>query len=62
MSNNTFKINEDKTKFGVFNTQGNSENKYTIETGNNAINMSEKVKIISRTQPLSEQHIEMTMK
>ena len=46
MSNNTLKINEDKTEFIIFNTKGNSGNKFTIEIGNNVIHMSEHVKIL----------------
>ena len=43
MPNNTLKIYEDKTEFIIFNTKGNSENKYTIEMGNKVIHMSEYV-------------------
>ena len=43
MSNNTLKINEDKIEFIIFNTKGNSGNKFTIEIGNN---VSEHVKIL----------------
>ena len=66
MSNNTLKINEDKTEFIIFNTKGNSRNKITIEIGNTVIHMSEHVKILgvyllghlkSRSRPLAEQHI-----
>ena len=46
MSNNSLKINEDKTEFIIFNTIGNSENKYTIEIKNNVIHMSEHVKFL----------------
>ena len=46
MSNNILKINEDKTEFIIFNTKGNSGNKFTIEIGNNVIHMSEHVKIL----------------
>ena len=46
MSNNTLKINENKTEFIIFNTKGNSEYKYAIELGNNVIHMSEHVKIL----------------
>ena len=46
MSINTLKINEDKTEFIIFNTIGNSDNKYTIEIGNIVIHMSEHVKIL----------------
>ena len=46
MANNTLKINEDKTEFIIFNTKGNSGNKFTIEIGNNVIHMSEHVKIL----------------
>ena len=46
MSNNTLKINEDKTEFIIFNIKGKSENKYTIEIGNNVIHMSEHAKIL----------------
>ena len=46
MSNNTLKLNENKTEFIIFNSKGNCERKYTIEFGNNVIHMSEEVKII----------------
>ena len=46
MSNNTLKINEDKTEFIIFNMKGKSENKYTIETGNNVIHMSKHDQIL----------------
>ena len=46
MSNNTLKINEDQIELIIFNTKGNSENKYTIGIGKNTMHMSEHVKIL----------------
>ena len=53
MSNNTLKINEDKTEYIIFNTKGNSDNKYTIKIGNIGIHMSEHVKILGVHRDIS---------